>query len=575
MPWRRVLLASVLSISVTSAVSAAPIRGEVRSIKQPDGTRVSVRIWGDEFYQVVESLDGYTLTFDWDTHFACYARLAPDGNRLVSTGVPVGTVDPKTLGLPRHMRINPEAARAQVKAARLDAEVRLGYGPYGPQYARQRHPMTGDVTGICLIVDFSDDVGTITPAQVSNYCNQIGYTGFGNNGSVHDYFYDVSNHLLNYTNYVPPSYYRAAHPKSYYEDPDIPWGDRARELILEALNDLDAGGFDFSQYDADNDGYIDAINLYYAGPCNTGWSIGLWPGSGGLSFSRDGVSAYKCQWTDMDTSLTIETFCHENGHMLMLWPDLYDYDEGEEGSAGVGMFCIMCSGASATNPVHPCAPLKMWAGWSTVTDLEGPSWGLSAPSTGNIAYKIQHPTAYNEYYIIENRQKSGRDIHLPDDGLAIWHVDELGSNNWQEQTPTRHYMVTLVQADGDWDLENNRNWGDDTDLWADPDYTVFSPDTTPPAYWWDGFPCDIVITGITGSAATMYFSFGDGIWVDFDYTGFELGTFLHPFDTLQEGLDFTPVGGHLIIKAGSTSVTPELTKAMTIHAYGGSVYIGQ
>jgi M6 family metalloprotease-like protein len=570
-----VLLVSVGLVSVTSVVSAAPIRGEVRSIKQPDGTRVSVRIWGDEFYQVVESLDGYTLTYDWDTHFACYARLAPDGCSLVSTGVAAGSVDPATLRLAKRIRISPEAARAQVRAARRDAEVRMGYGPYGPQSARGRHPMTGNVVGICLIIDFSDDVGTIPPGEVANYCNQVGYSGYGNNGSVRDYFYDVSNQLLNYTNFVPAAYYRAAHPKSYYEDPGIPWGDRAKQLIIEALNALDAGGFDFSQYDADNDGYIDAINMYYAGPCNTTWCIGLWPGSGGLSFSRDGVSAYKCQWTDMGNSLTIETFCHENGHMLMLWPDLYDYDEGEEDSAGVGKYCIMCNGASSTNPVHPCAPLKMWAGWSNVTELEGPNWGLSAPSSGNIAYRIQHPNLFNEYYMVENRQKAGRDIHLPDEGLAIWHVDEYGNNSYQEQTELRHYMVTLVQADGDWDLENNQNWGDSTDMWAAPDYTVFSPDTNPPAYWWNGFPCEIFITGITESAGTMYFSLGDGVWVDFNHTGFEFGTFLLPYDTLAEGIDHCPVGGDLIIKAGNTSVTPDLTKEMMIHAYGGSVFIGQ
>ena len=45
-------------------ILAAPIIGGRFEIRQPDGTMVPVRIWGDEFYQVVESLDGYTLIRD-------------------------------------------------------------------------------------------------------------------------------------------------------------------------------------------------------------------------------------------------------------------------------------------------------------------------------------------------------------------------------------------------------------------------------------------------------------------------------------------------------------------------------
>ncbi len=44
--------------------SAAPVMGELFDLRQPDGSLVPVRIWGDEFYRVVESLDGYTLVRD-------------------------------------------------------------------------------------------------------------------------------------------------------------------------------------------------------------------------------------------------------------------------------------------------------------------------------------------------------------------------------------------------------------------------------------------------------------------------------------------------------------------------------
>jgi hypothetical protein len=74
-------------------------------------------------------------------------------------------------------------------------------------------------------------------------------------------------------------------------------------------------------------------------------------------------------------------------------------------------------------------------------------------------------------------------------------------------TPQYHYLVTLVQADGDWDLENNRNYGDSTDLWAAPTYDMCTPETYPNTNWWDGSESTLFITDISASGATMTFDF--------------------------------------------------------------------
>jgi immune inhibitor A len=65
-----------------------------------------------------------------------------------------------------------------------------------------------------------------------------------------------------------------------------------------------------------------------------------------------------------------------------------------------------------------------------------------------------------EYFLLENRQQSGRDAALPGHGLALWHVDERQGDN----TNPIAYRVGLVQADGKRDLELNRNDGDAADL---------------------------------------------------------------------------------------------------------------
>lgn len=63
------------------------------------------------------------------------------------------------------------------------------------------------------------------------------------------------------------------------------------------------------------------------------------------------VSSHDYQITDLGSQLTLRTFCHENGHMVCDFPDLYDYDDVNVGY-GVGHYSLMCYGGSDTNPVQ-------------------------------------------------------------------------------------------------------------------------------------------------------------------------------------------------------------------------------
>jgi len=59
-----IVMAALLLLLWGVRSSAVPVAGKTFSLLQPDGSRVKVRIWGDEYYQVVESLNGYTLIRD-------------------------------------------------------------------------------------------------------------------------------------------------------------------------------------------------------------------------------------------------------------------------------------------------------------------------------------------------------------------------------------------------------------------------------------------------------------------------------------------------------------------------------
>ena len=56
---------SMLGIMSIGA-SAAPYTNQKHELAQPDGSKVQVKITGDEYFQQVESLDGYTLCRDKD-----------------------------------------------------------------------------------------------------------------------------------------------------------------------------------------------------------------------------------------------------------------------------------------------------------------------------------------------------------------------------------------------------------------------------------------------------------------------------------------------------------------------------
>lgn len=499
-----------------------PYAGELFTIADPDGSEIQLRGWGNQFAAVFETLDGYTVVKDPATGRFTYAELSPDRSDLSTTGVAVGSVDPQTLGIPTSVRpssqlIKQRAIRAAEsdgppprwavrRALRRAEHLRADHavGAAGPLAAPPPSATVGTYVGLCILIEFPDVAATIDRSEVDHYCNQVGYNGFGNNGSVRDYFVEVSRQKLIYTNVVT-EYYTARHERAYYTDPAIAYGTRAKELIREALDSLVAGGFDVGPLSSDFGGYIYALNIFYAGPTVNAWSEGLWPHAWNLGtpYPVGSKKFFDYQFTSMGAELTLGTFCHENGHMICDFPDLYDY--GYE-SRGSGRYCLMSSSsANQKNPIHVGAYLKNAAGWADSVTMLVPGGHSIAAGRNDF---ILHERSSTEYFIIENRQQSGRDVAVPDSGLAIWHIDETASNNNEQMTPTMHYECSLEQADGNFDLEHDANSGDATDLFGAPSATSFAASTAPNSNWWDGSPSGLEISLISAPGPTMTFEVG-------------------------------------------------------------------
>ncbi len=517
-----------------------PLSGETFTIELPDGSSLALIGFGSQFEAVFETTDGFTVALDPATGYYHYAELSADKSTLLPTGPRVGTVAPAQLRLPRHLRTSREAARSRARAAHAEAGIERRWEVRRRERAQQREmaagmraappapTAVGDVTGLCLLVQFPDVPGTIDSAEVERFCNQAGYAGFGNNGSVRDYFLAVSDAKLRYSNVVT-AYYTTQNNRAHYTDPAIPFGTRARELIAEALTALQAQGFDFSVLSSDGGGHVYALNVFYAGGRVNAWSQGLWPHQWALAAPFQASASKRFsdyQITNMGSALTLRTFCHENGHMVCDFPDLYDY-QGD--SSGVGHFCLMCNGGSDTNPTQVSAYLKNEAGWTSLLSEAAPSRTYTLPAGRNEF--LLHRKSDSEYFIIENRQQSGRDASLPDAGLAIWHVDENGNNGQQQMTPAQHYELSLEQADNRFDMERNANGGDSGDLHGAPGNTSFGPATGPSSRWWDGSESGLNIVSMSASGASMTLSTAPGAALVLNDLGYAAGGWrvdMHP-----------------------------------------------
>jgi hypothetical protein len=85
----------------------------------------------------------------------------------------------------------------------------------------------------------------------------------------------------------------------------------------------------------------------------------------------------------------------------------------------------------------------------------------------------------------------------------------------------------------------------------------------------------VVANGIASDPVTFY----GPVWVDFNYTGPQNGSYQLPFETLALGVTTVASGGTISIKANvQPSTSPEtmtITKPMTILSFHGPATIGR
>ena len=369
--------------------------------------------------------------------------------------------------------------------------------------ARPAGPLRGVVRVIVVLVDFSDKPMTQTRQHFSDLF-------FSKNKlptkSVREYFTDVTHGLIDIQGEVvgpfrlPQTIKTYAHGASGTTSQTPNAQTMARDAAMAANPTVN-----FSPFDNDGNGFVDAFIVIHAGAGGevTGNSDDIWShkwvlSGGALNVDQTKIFAY----LTVPEDCKIGVCAHELGHLLFGFPDLYDTDSSSE---GIGNWCLMAGGSwggGGDTPVHPSAWCKANQGWVTVDNrtTDGNVSIADVKASNKVLRLWKNGAPGSEYFLVENRQRTGFDASLPGAGMLIWHIDDAQATNSDE----RHYKVTLMQADGQRDMERNVNRGDAGDAY--PGTTgnkTFNTTSNPNSRSHSNAVTGVAVTSISASGATM------------------------------------------------------------------------
>ena len=414
-----------------------------------DGSTVTVRQNGDEFFHYWETQDGKLAIEQKDGSFVLSNKAIPS---------------PK-----QHAARRAAAVKRQRKAIGGDPNL----APYG----------------IVIVVNFADskmEAGHTT-ATFNDLCNAQNCTVNAydgkNFGSAAQYFADQSKGAYRpvFDVFGPVT---LPHDVAYYgEQKDAETDDEddindlyIADFVIDAVEAADAAGCDFSQYDSDGDGYVDFVYFIFAGKGQAagGSKETIWPHNWDLvsalyygfthgdspyfvddhewnPLMEDGkiINSYACS-SELDYYNTLDgigTLCHEFGHVMGL-PDLYDtqYGHNYENHLTPGEWDIMDQGAY--NGGGHCPPNynpweKHFFGWADLFNPGDNPMNISLIANGEEGQRIcqinasgveQGARESGWCYYLENRQQNGWDSYLPTHGMMIWKVN-YNADIWAQNAP--------------------------------------------------------------------------------------------------------------------------------------------
>jgi len=428
----------LIAMLISSIAFSMPAKPGIIEFVQPDGSKISIYLKGDERFHWAKTTDGYTILAN-KTGFYEYAILNKSGDLELSGVVAKELANRSKSDLLFLSGIKKDLffSESQLK---LVEQIRNIYDQQSKAGGAKAFPTTGTRNLVCILIGFTDKAFTKTQAEFDNLFNLVGYNTDGATGSVKDFFLESSYNQLTLTVTVAGPY-TAANNMAYYGGNDANGYDYAAdELVTEAAN-LANPDVNYVNFDNDGNGTVDGVYVIYAGYGEEAGASAnaIWAHASSIStITLDGktISKYSCSSELRGTSGTgltrIGVICHEFGHVLGA-KDYYDTNYNEDPPAdgqydGTGDWDLQAGGSwnnGAATPAQPNAYTKCyvynWAIAIALTASASIAMNNSAKNSGSF-YRIDTQTA-NEYFLLENKQKVGFDSYLPGHGLIIYHVD--------------------------------------------------------------------------------------------------------------------------------------------------------
>jgi len=378
-----------------------------------------------------------------------------------------------------------------------------------------------------------------------------------------NYYRDVSYGSVDVVTLNPPGklgWAQSGHPYDYYCAGDYGWGAyprNAQGLVVDAIAAVDAK-VDFSKYAVN--GVVPNLFVVHAGTgaewnsdpsllWSHSWSLDAYTGlpPGGITVDGVKVNNYAMMpevGGDLTDYLgwgvtgpyppTVGVYAHEYGHVLGL-PDQYDYGYESEGTS---IYSLMAGGSwnqwpneaifSGNSPSFLDAWSRYRLGFVTPISVTSDKVVSLAPAESSpVVYRMNVPfSGGKEYFLLENRQQIGFDkgLDLYGDGnvrgLAIYHIDDVvltrnywrpnEAENWKEfrsegwrpaANGESHYGISIMQADGRWDLEHGVFGYFRSDLypgiWGVTSFSRFTSPNSSSYYFWGGSAPKFGYSGVT------------------------------------------------------------------------------